>query len=153
MFRTINCSTAMLALCLTAGACAAPAADHGRSRLAGTTWQLRAIQSMDDAQGTTTVSNPERFAVAFMADGQARFRLDCNGGTGRWEARQAAGSDSGSLSFTPIAATRMLCPAPSLGERVVRDLAYVRSYLIKDRRLYMSLLADGGILEWERSGD
>jgi hypothetical protein len=30
----------------------------------------------------------------------------------------------------------------------MRDLAYVRSYLLKDGKLYMSLMADGGVYEW-----
>lgn len=32
----------------------------------------------------------------------------------------------------------------------MRDLGYVRSYLLRDGRLYMSLMADGGIYEWRR---
>jgi para-nitrobenzyl esterase len=31
---------------------------------------------------------------------------------------------------------------------VARDLGYVRSYRLKNGRLYLSLMADGGIYEW-----
>jgi hypothetical protein len=41
-----------------------------------------------------------------------------------------------------------MCPPPHLDERVARDLAHVRSYLLKDGKLYLSLMADGGIYEW-----
>ena len=34
---------------------------------------------------------------------------------------------------------------PRLDERIMRDLAHVRSCLFKDGRLHLSLMADGGI--------
>lgn len=42
----------------------------------------------------------------------------------------------------------MFCAPDSLDQRIIRDLAYVRSYRLKDGNLYMSLMADGGIYEW-----
>ncbi len=120
------------------------------SPLAGTAWRLRAIQSMDDAQGTTTIDDPERYTVTFGADGKASFRLDCNRGSGSWQAT-ASGSGSGRLEFGPMAATRAMCPPGSLDQKLMRQLPYVRSYLFKDGKLFISLMADGGILEWERA--
>lgn len=116
--------------------------------LAGTAWQLVAIQSMDDAQGTTKVADPSHFTLEFGRDGRAALRLDCNRGSGDYKVAQAGDGSSGSLTFGPIAATRALCPPPHLDERVVRDLAHMRSYLLKDGKLYLSLMADGGIYEW-----
>lgn len=136
-----------LVLAMVASACAAPPAVESKSPLAGTTWELHAIQSMDDAQGTTRVAAPERYTVHFAAEGQASFRLDCNRGMGSWQAT-AAGADNGTLTFGPIAATRALCPPPNLDQRLARDLAYVRGYMLKGGSLYMSLMADGGIYEW-----
>lgn len=118
------------------------------SLLDGTSWRLRSIQSMDDAQGTVPIPDPTRFTLAFGADGRASLRLDCNRGTGVWSAKPS-GDGTGSLQFGPIAATRMACPPRSLGDRVGRDLGFVRGYRMKDGRLYLSLMADGGILEWE----
>jgi len=34
-------------------------------------------------------------------------------------------------------------------QRIARDLGYVRSYLLKDGKLYLSLMADGGVYEWQ----
>ncbi|TLD44628.1 MAG: hypothetical protein FAZ92_03110 [Accumulibacter sp.] len=137
---------ALLGGLLLAGLSAmAPAASH---ELAGTSWQLLAIQSMDDAQGTTRVHEPGRFTLEFGRDGRAALRLDCNRGSGTYQVQAAADGSSGTLSFGPIAATRAMCPPPHLDERIARDLAHVRSYLLKDGRLYLSLLADGGIYEW-----
>lgn len=134
-------SAAFLAACSTASV--NPAA----TSLTGTSWQLVAIQSMDDAQGTTRVADANRFTLHFGTDGRASLRLDCNRGTGSYEAKPAT-DGSGALRFGPIAATRALCPPPHLDERVARDLGHVRSYLFKDGRLFMSLMADGGIYEW-----
>jgi hypothetical protein len=36
-----------------------------------------------------------------------------------------------------------------MDERVTSQAPYVRSYLLKDGKLYLSLMADGGIFEWE----
>ncbi|QQS10995.1 MAG: META domain-containing protein [Rhodospirillales bacterium] len=137
------------AVCASICACAAPSTGQDGQPLAGTTWRLRAIQSMDDAQGTTRVADPSRLTVAFMADGRAALRLDCNRGAAGWRATPSAAGDSGTLEFGAIAATRAMCPPPSLGDRLARDLAYVRSYRLKDGLLFMSLMADRGILEWE----
>ena len=115
--------------------------------LSDSKWQLQAIQSMDDAQGTTRIPDPSRFTVLFGADGRASFQLDCNRGTSDWKV-ESANAASGKLTFGPIAATRALCPPPHVDERIARDMAYVRSYLFKDGKLFMSLMADGGIYEW-----
>jgi heat shock protein HslJ len=115
--------------------------------LAGTVWQLHAIQSMDDAQGTTMIADPNKFSVHFGADGRAAFQLDCNRGTADWKS-ESGSAESGRLNFGPLAATRALCPPPHVDERVVADMAYVRSYLFRDGKLFMSLMADGGIYEW-----
>lgn len=138
---TLMFSPLLLVACATGPQPSAP------TSLAGTAWQLESIQSMDDAQGTTRVPEQKRFTLTFGTDGRANLLLDCNRGTGTWEAKPA-GSDSGQLTFGPIAATRALCPAPHLDERIARDLPYVRSYRLKQGRLYLALMADGGIYEW-----
>ena len=127
-------------------ACATSAPPAGPS-LAGTQWQLLAIQSMDDAQGTTKIADPSRFTVYFGADGRANFQLDCNRGTGDWKSEPGS-AESGKLTFGPLAATRALCPPPHVDERVALDMAHVRSYLFRNGKLFMSLMADGGIYEW-----
>ncbi len=136
-----------MGVCLLAG-CTTLVVPASGASLAGTSWQLVAIQSMDDAQGTTRVADPNRFTLHFGSDGRASLRLDCNRGTGSYEATPAT-DGSGSLRFGPIAATRALCPPPHLDERVARDLGHVRSYLFKDGKLFLSLMADGGIYEWQ----
>ena len=141
------CTRALAFGALLLTACAAPADKPAAASLAGTSWQLVAIQSMDDAQGTTRIADPARFTLHFGADGRASLQLDCNRGAGTFEAIPAT-DGRGSLRFGPIAATRALCPPPHIDERVARDLGYVRSYLFQDGKLFLSLMADGGIYEW-----
>lgn len=128
-------------------ACATTNVEPASPSLAGTSWQLVAIQSMDDAQGTTRIADPARFTLHFGTDGRAALRLDCNRGSGNYEAAPPTGG-SGSLRFGPVATTRALCPPPQLDQRVARDLDHVRSYRLKDGKLFLSLMADGGIYEW-----
>jgi heat shock protein HslJ len=138
-FFGVTCVAALLVAFSCASAAAVPT-------LAGTSWRLIEIVSMDDRQGTTAVPDPGKFTVTFGADGQAAFQIDCNRGASSW---QATLGGSGDLTFGPIATTRMACPQPSLDQRVSTALPMVRGYLIKDDRLHMSLLADSGILTWE----
>jgi heat shock protein HslJ len=135
-------------LATVAAAFAVSGACSAGQELAGTSWQLLAIQSMDDAQGTAKVNEPSHFTLEFGRDGRAALRLDCNRGMGDYQFAPAGDGSSGALTFGPIAATRALCPPPHLDERIARDMAQVRSYLLKDGKLYLSLLADGGIYEW-----
>ena len=129
-------------------ACATMHQKENPPGLAGTSWQLVAFQSMDDSQGTTTIDDPAKYTLTFNADGKAALRLDCNRGMGSWESKPSADAMSGSLKFGPIAATRAFCTPPSMGEKLARDLDYVRSYLFRDGKLYLSLMADAGIYEW-----
>lgn len=117
--------------------------------LAGTSWQLRGIESMaPDEQPSTTIDDPTRYTVTFGEDGRAAFRVDCNRGNSTWRSDAAMG-DSGSLVFGPIALTRMLCPQPSLDAQVTAALDAVRSYLLAEGQLHLSLEADSGIMHWQ----
>ena len=128
------------------GTAAAPAA---ATPLAGTSWRLVEIQSMDDAQGTTRVDDPSRYTMRLNADGSAALRLNCNSATGTWTAEAGPEPSSGRFTFGPLAATLALCPPPSLDGQITKQAPYFRSYLLKDGRLYLSLMADGGIFAWE----
>ena len=134
--------------------CSAPAADAASS-LDGTAWRLTEIQSMDDAQGTTTVPADQLYTVDFGVregeSGPAVFQIDCNRGSSTWQASAADSGSSGQLTFGPLAVTEMACPPGSLDQRVTRALTAVRSYLLQDGRLHLSLFADSGILTWEPS--
>jgi para-nitrobenzyl esterase len=109
--------------------------------LAGSSWQLVRFQGGD---GEVAVPGAAKYTVSFGADGVANMRFDCNRGRGSWK---SAGRQQ--LEFGPMALTRAMCPPGSLHDRIVRHWPYVRSYVLKDGRLFLSLMADGGVYEFE----
>jgi len=117
--------------------------------LADTTWRLVEFQSMDDATGTMKPSDPALYTMSLKGDGTVSMRLNCNRATGTWSAEPSADRASGGFRFGPLAATRALCPPPSMDERIAADAEFVRGYLLRDGRLSLSLMADGGIYIWE----
>jgi hypothetical protein len=105
---------------------------------------------MDDAIGTVRPDDPTVYTMRLAADGSVAMRLDCDQVTGTWSAEPSADPASGRLVFGPLAATRAVCPPPSLGESIAAHSAFVRSYLLKDDRLALGLMANGGIYLWKR---
>jgi heat shock protein HslJ len=120
--------------------------------LAGSEWRLLEFQSMDDSIGTLRPETSQQFTMRLNADGTMSLQLDCNRANGSWSHVPSEGGENGSFSIGPLAATRALCSPPNFDERIVRDAEYVRSYLLHDGRLYLSLMADAGIYAWESTG-
>jgi heat shock protein HslJ len=110
--------------------------------LGGTSWQLVRIQSMDDK--VVAPDDRSKYTIAFGTDGRVNMRIDCNRGSGTWKS-----PEPNQLVFGPMAVTRAMCPPGSLHDRVVKDMEYIRSYTIKEDHLFLSLMADGGIYEFE----
>jgi para-nitrobenzyl esterase len=137
-----NLATAVVAIAglAVAGACAQLGAKD--EALEGTAWRLVKFQGGD---GTALAPDDRsKYTVAFGADGRLSVRFDCNRGSGAWRSpgpRQ--------LAFGPMAMTRAMCPPGSLHDRMVKHWPYVRSYVIKEGRLFLSLMADGGTYEFE----
>jgi len=137
--------TVLLAALLMGFVCAdhAPAAEQtATSDLAGTSWQLVKFEGSDDT--TLTPDDTMRYAIAFGSDGTVSVRIDCNQGRGTWN---SAGPNQ--LEFGPLALTRAMCPPAPLTDRLTRDWQYVRSYILKDGHLFISLVVDGGIYEFK----
>jgi heat shock protein HslJ len=120
--------------------------------LAGTHWRLVEFQSMDDRQGITRPAEGALYTMWLHGDGTVAMQLNCNRAKGTWSAEPGLDGWSGRFKFGPLAATRALCPPPSMDEGIVAQAHYVSSYLMKEGRLYLSLMADGGIYVWARDG-
>jgi para-nitrobenzyl esterase len=123
-------------------ACAPIAPQAPSVGLGGTSWQLVKFQGGDGAD--LTPDDKAKYTLAFGADGSLSARIDCNRGRGTWKS-----SAPGHLELGPMALTRAMCPPGSLHDRVVKQLSFVRSYIVKNGRLFLSLMADGGIYEFE----
>jgi heat shock protein HslJ len=110
--------------------------------LAGTSWRLVKFQGGDGL--TLRPDDKAKYTIAFGTNGQLSARIDCNRGRGTWKS-----SGPPQLEFGPLALTRAMCPPGSLHDRIVKQWPYVRSYVMKDGHLFVSLMADGGIYEFE----
>jgi para-nitrobenzyl esterase len=134
------CRELTLATLLLLAACAS--APEGPPALGGTSWQLVKFQGGD---GTTlTPDDRSKYTLAFGKDGTLSARIDCNRGRGSWTS-----PGPGQVRLGLLALTRAMCPPGSLHDRIVKQWPYVRSYIVKDGHLYLSLMADGGIYEFE----
>ena len=110
--------------------------------LAGTSWQLVRFQGGDGA--VLAPDERSKYTLAFNADGRVAARLDCNRGTGSWKS-----AGQGQLELGPMAVTRAMCPPGSIDHEISKRLFYVRSYVMKNGRLFLSMMADGGVFELE----
>jgi len=126
-----------LVAALLLAACATATAGLG-----GTAWQLVKFQGSDGK--TLTPDDPAKYTVEFLAEGSVAMRIDCNRARGAWKS-----PGPGQLEFGPMAVTRVACPPAPLESRFAKDMGYVRSYVIRNHHLFLSLMADGGIYEFE----
>jgi para-nitrobenzyl esterase len=107
-------------------------------------WRLVQFQGGDD-----TVRKPrsaEQYVIEFAADHALSARIDCNRGLGTWKS-----SGPTQLELGALALTRMMCSPESMDSQLLKHWPHIRSYTIKNDHLFLSLLADGGSYEFERS--
>ena len=112
------------------------------NELSGTSWQLVQFQGSDDT--ILLPDDRQKYTLTFNADGTVNARIDCNQGQSTWQS-----SGTNQLQFGILALTRAMCPPGSRPDRIVGDWEYVRSYVVRDSHLFLSLMADGGIYEFE----
>ena len=110
--------------------------------LAGTSWQLVKFQGGNET--TLTPADRAKYTIQIDAGGSLTARIDCNRGRGTWKS-----SGPNQLQFGPLALTRAKCPTGSLHDQIVKQWGFIRSYVIRDGHLFLSLMADGGIYEFE----
>jgi para-nitrobenzyl esterase len=140
-------SVSLLVMSLSFTACSAgmqTASERTNANLGGTSWQLVRFQGSDGTM--LTPDDKSKYTIAFNNDGGLTARIDCNRGRGTWK---SVGPSQ--LQLGPLALTRAMCPPGSLHDHIVKQWEYVRSYVIKHGQLFLSLMADGGIYEFERN--
>jgi para-nitrobenzyl esterase len=140
MERTLT--SLLVTLALLTGCQGSPAPKSAPQALEGSSWRLVQLTFSD---GTTRAAiDRSRYTLGFGAGDVLNVRFDCNRGRGSWKS-----AGPGQLQFGELALTRALCPTGSLYDDLVRQWPYVRSYLFKDGRLFLTLMADGGSIEFE----
>jgi heat shock protein HslJ len=133
----IGCVVGVSASAAAQGGSGLPAPD-----LQGSAWQLVRFQGGDDT--TREPDDRSKYTLEFGPDGRVAVRFDCNRGAGSWKATGAS-----RIEFGPMAMTRAMCPPGSMHDQLVKHWAFIRSYVVRDGHLYLSLMADGGIYEFE----
>lgn len=141
MTGTVLKSLIWVALLLVC-ACAQTPPQGAAERLNGTSWQFVRFQGGDGK--VLTPDDRAKYTIEFTAGSGVSVRFDCNRGRGGWK---SAGPNQ--IEFGPMALTRAMCPPGSLHDHFVKQWGYVRSFVIRDGRLFLSLMADGGIYEFE----
>ena len=121
------------------GDASAPAPAPG---LAGTSWQLVKFESGDES--TLTPDDRAKYTIEFGDRGRLTARIDCNRGRGSWKS-----SGPNQIEFGALALTRARCPPGSLHDQIVKQWKNIRSYVVRDGHLFLALMADGGIYEFE----
>ncbi|PHV28745.1 META domain-containing protein [Janthinobacterium lividum] len=133
---------------LLSGCAASSSSQTQPDSLSDTSWTLVAFSQ---AAGNAEVrpARSDQYRLSFQADGRLVAQVDCNRGSGTWQAAPA-GSGS-SLHLGPMAVTRMMCSPDPLGQRLPQDMEAVQSYRIVNGKLQLQLVGNAGSYIWARA--
>lgn len=129
---------------LTACATSSPRSEDASEGLAGSSWRLVQFVGGDDTK--VSPDDKSKYTLTFASENEVAVRFDCNRGRATWKSAEPS-----LIEFGPLAMTRAMCTNSSLHDRLVKQWPYIRSYVMKDDHLFLSLMADGGVYEFEAS--
>ena len=110
-------------------------------RLRSTTWQWVKFQ---DPLQQFSVSNPEKYTLAFGSDGAVSIGADCNRARGNYDA-----TDAGAITIKVGPMTRAMCAPGSRSDDFVKKLEFVALFFFRNDHLFMDMKADGGTFEFQ----
>jgi para-nitrobenzyl esterase len=138
----VSRTVTVLLLAVACGRWTQPPAAGGIASFEGTSWQLVKFEGGD---GTTLVpDDPSKYTMSFGMNRSVTLRIDCNRGRGTWQSMPPS-----VLVFGPLVMQDEVCASGSLHEQMIKQWPNIRTYVIKDGHLFLSLMADGGIYEFE----
>jgi heat shock protein HslJ len=111
--------------------------------LVDTTWQW--VETLYGDDTSVTAVDPARYTLTFLPDGQLSAQVDCNRGMGSYTI------DGSSISFGPLATTRMACPPDTQDSVFLKDLAEVNSFVLEGDTLSLAMKLDTGIMTFVRA--
>ncbi len=145
-FTSTNARRALTVIALAASVVQAAAQSAPPpGSLQGSEWQLVRFQGGDGK--VLTPDDRTKYTISFGREGRLAVRFDCNRGAGTWK---SAGPSQ--IEFGPMAMTRAMCPPGSLHDQLVKQWPFIRSYVMRNGHLFLSLMADGGTFEFEPAG-
>jgi heat shock protein HslJ len=116
-----------------------------QATLEGVVWQWEQFEGGD---GSLIVADvPSRYTITFLPNAKLAVQADCNRARGTWSVLNSQ------VELSIGGMTRAMCPAGSLSNDFVEDLGYVRSHVFRDGKLYLSLMADAGIMSFVATYD
>jgi len=104
------------------------------------TWQLQAIQYMNDTVKTPT--DPTHYTLTLNPDHSFTAKVDCNNARGAYQL------DGSQLKLGPLMMTRMACPPDSLADAYQQGLTDATSFVLKGGELFVAFGPDAGILHF-----
>lgn len=114
--------------------------------LANTTWDLVNITSMNDEVDTP---NPKAtFQLTINANGKFTAVAGCKTAMGDWRSPSTS-----QILFDEINIPESDCPYGLLQDRFLDQFKWVRSYVLKQDRLFLATMADGAIIEFKKRND
>nr|WP_315248328.1 META domain-containing protein [uncultured Duganella sp.] len=124
-------------------ACTTPAPQAPAS-LADTSWTLVAYRPSSGAE--LRPARPDQYRLHFQADGRLAAQIDCNRGSGSWQATD----QQGGIRFGPLALTRMMCPPAPLNIQLPAAIETLQSYRVIDGQLQLQTADHAGTYMWQR---
>lgn len=135
------------AVFMTATGCSMPVPEAGdrstdKEAVLGVTWEW--AETITPAE-RIEVATPNRYTIRLKRNGEAQIRYDCNHGGSLYDI------SDGTLSFGPLTATRIPCPAGSQASAYMHQLAAVNAFFTENGFLYLELPADGGTMRFRKA--
>jgi len=114
-----------------------PTLSSAANDLAIPTWQWQRARLAEGRE--IAASAPDRYTIKFEGGGRVLLRADCNRGSGAYEVNGAA------MKLSPVALTKMACPAGSQDAEFLQALSRATSYAINDKELVLTLAGGGSM--------
>lgn len=86
----------------------------------------------------------QKYIVAFGDHGSLSALVGCQRGRGTWKV-----SGRSDLMFGPLGLASSRCASDPVSSRVIADWRRVQSYVVRNGHLFLSLMGDGGVYEFE----
>lgn len=119
-----------------------------KDALSNSKWSLLEFQSMDDGIGTIRPDLNSSYMMQLSDHGEMFIQLKCNSILGKWLIKENQDTNSGEFRLSDLQVSKNLCDPSIFDKQMIAQLPYIRSYVLKDGYLYLSLWADGGIYKW-----
>lgn len=110
-------------------ACSSAAPSASGQTLTGKAWQWTA----STLEGATTIPDPSKYTLEFLADGSFASQVDCNRVSGQFTTTNA-----GAITIKPGPSTRAACPEGSLADVYLGALTGTTNYAINGSQLVLT---------------